>query len=102
MRRAAHTDFDLDHDEEPPTSLDGEKVAANTQANAATSQTYRAVQEQIARSASMQAPAPVRPGDSDEEDGAKHAEFNRKRNRHYGNEAQALKQAATLRDDDED
>ncbi|WFD49773.1 hypothetical protein GLX27_004458 [Malassezia furfur] len=42
--------FDLDHDEEPPTSLDSDKVQANTQANAAISASYQQLKEQLAAS----------------------------------------------------
>lgn len=91
----------MDHDEEPPTSLDTEKVAANTQANATISDSYREIKEQIAQGSSFHAPTPARPYEDVMEDAEKHSEFNKKRNRHYGNEAQALKQAAAM-DDDED
>ena len=56
---AADAAFDLDHDEEPPTSLDSDKVQANTQANAAISASYQQLKEQLA--ASSAAPAPVTP-----------------------------------------
>lgn len=94
----AYAAFDLDRDEEPPTSLDNDKVLANTQANAAISASYQQLKEQLAASSAQ----PMRgDGDDDEEDATKHAEFNRKRNQHYGNEAAALKQAAALAAEDE-
>ena len=96
---AADAAFDLDHDEEPPTSLDSDKVQANTQANAAISASYQQLKEQLAASS---APPMRGDGDDDEEDATKHAEFNRKRNRHYGNEAAALKQGAALAAEDDD
>lgn len=72
-------------------SLDLDQVEANTKANAAISGSYRELKERVESSPTIASPTPTyTTTDGDE---AKHTEFEQKRHKHYGNEAQALKQA---------
>ncbi|WFD41603.1 hypothetical protein MPSI1_000234 [Malassezia psittaci] len=89
--------FDLDKDDEPSASADQDNVLGNTQANATISSDYLELKQQLAQNSAVRESAS---SDRDhEEDAEKHSEFNQKRNKHYGNEAQALKQAAMMQDD---
>lgn len=92
----AHTEFDLDTDKDARpvaanASLDLDQVEANTKANATISAPYRELKERVESSPTIASPTPTYPPSDGEE--AKHAEFAQKRHKHYGNEAQALKQA---------
>lgn len=77
-------------------------VAANTRANAGSHLTGAERSDAYRERRTSIPAADDEPAAMDQETKAKHAEFSEKRHRHYGNEAQALKLAASLAVEEDD
>lgn len=77
-------------------------VAANTRANAGSHLTGAERSDAYRERRTSSPAADDEPAAMDQETRAKHAEFSEKRHRHYGNEAQALKLAASLAAEEDD